>query len=67
MEHAAQQIGFQEYLHSITESGARIVRLEHAMRDLLAEWTLAPLVHALQALRGVQMIAAMNWWPRGNV
>ena len=60
MEHAAQQIGFQEYLHSITESGARIVRLEHAMRDLLAEWTPAPLVHALQALRGVQMIAAMT-------
>ena len=24
MEHAAQQIGFQEYLHSITESAARI-------------------------------------------
>ena len=41
MEHAAQQIGFQEYLHSITESGARIARLK-------------------QALRGVQMIAAMT-------
>ena len=54
MEHAAQQIGFQEYLHSITESGARIARLEHAMRELLPEWGLAPLVHALQALRGVR-------------
>ena len=60
MEHPAQQIGFQEYLHAITESGARIVRLEHALRDLLPGWTLAPLVHALQALRGVQMIAAMT-------
>src|SRR5450631_1587807 len=28
LEHAAQQIGFQEYLHSITESTARIARLE---------------------------------------
>jgi len=60
MEHAAQQIGFQEYLHSITESGARIARLEHAMREMLPEWTLAPLVHALQAMRGVQMIAAVT-------
>jgi transposase len=60
MEHAAQQIGFQEYLHSITEAGARIARLERAMRDALSEWTLKPLVQALQAMRGVQLIAAMT-------
>jgi hypothetical protein len=30
MAHAAQQIGLREYLHSITESGARIARLEQA-------------------------------------
>jgi len=29
------------------------------MRDTLAEWTLKPLVQALQAMRGVQLIAAM--------
>ena len=58
--HAAQQIGFQEYLHSITEASARIARLEQAMRDTLSEWTLKPLVQALQALRGVQLIAAMT-------
>lgn len=34
MAHAAQQIGFQEYLHSITESDARIERLEQAMREV---------------------------------
>ena len=60
LEHAAQQVGFQEYLHSITEAGARIARLEQAMRDTLSEWTLKPLVQALQALRGVQLIAAMT-------
>ena len=60
MEHAAQQIGFQEYLHSITEATARIQRLEQAMRDALADWTLKPLVQALMALRGVQLIAAMT-------
>ena len=60
MEHAAQQIGFQEYLHSITEATARIARLEQAMRETLPEWSLTPLVQALQAMRGVQLIAAMT-------
>ena len=60
MEHAAQQIGFQEYLHSITEATARIQRLEQALRDALPEWRLAPLVQALLAMRGVQLIAAMT-------
>lgn len=60
LEHTAQQIGFQEYLHSITESGARIARLEQAMRDSLPQWSLKPQVQALQALRGVQLIASMT-------
>jgi transposase len=60
MQHAAQQIGFQEYLHAITEATARIARLEQALRDALPEWALKPLVQALHALRGVQLIAAMT-------
>jgi transposase len=60
LEHAAQQIAFQEYLHSITEATVRIQRLEQAMRESLPEWSLKPLVQALQALRGVQLIAAMT-------
>jgi transposase len=60
MQHAAQQIGFQEYLHSITEATTRIARLEQAMRDTLADWTLKPLVQALMSMRGVQLVAAMT-------
>jgi transposase len=60
LAHPTQQIAFQEYLHAVTEAGARIARLEQALRDALPSWTLAPLVHALQALRGVQLIAAMT-------
>jgi transposase len=60
LAHSAQQIGFQEYLHAITEATARIARLEQAMRDALPEWGLRPLVQALHALRGVQLIAAMT-------
>jgi len=60
LPHTAQQFAFQEYLHAITESGARIARLEQALRDALPTWTLAPVVAALQALRGVQLIAAVT-------
>ena len=56
----AQQIAFQEYLHAISESQARIGRLEQHLRELLPGWHLAPFVHALQAMRGVQLIAAMT-------
>ena len=58
--HAAQQIALQEYLHSVTEASARIARLEQAMRDTLPEWGLRPVVQALQAMRGVQLVAAMT-------
>ena len=57
---SAQQLAFQEYLHAITEASARITRLEQALRDLLDSWPLAPVVAALQALRGVQLIAAIT-------
>ena len=55
-----QQIAFQEYLHAVTDASLRIARLEVAMRDSLALWRQRALVEALQALRGVQTIAAMT-------
>lgn len=60
MEHEARQVGFQEYLHGVTEATARITRLEQAMREALGEWSLKPLVQALQAMRGVELISAMT-------
>jgi transposase len=60
MEHTAQQIALQEYLHAVTEATTRIGRLEQAMRETLPEWGLAPVVQALQAMRGVQLVAAMT-------
>jgi len=60
LPHAAQQIAFQEYVHSIAESSARIERLEQALRNALAGWSHVPVVMALQALRGIQLLAAMT-------
>lgn len=56
----AQQIVFQEYLRSINEQNERLVRLEQALRDQLQHWWLAPVVEAIQVLRGVQFTTAVT-------
>ena len=60
MPEPPQQLAFQEYLHTIGEATARIQRLEQALREPLPHWPLAPVVAALQALRGFQLIAAIT-------
>jgi transposase len=55
-----QQIVFQEYLHAVTDASLRIGRLEQTMQETLADWPLRPVVEALQALRGIQSLAAMT-------
>lgn len=60
LPHPAQQIAFQEYLHAVADAAARVARLEQSLREALPGWSLRPLVAALQALRGVQLIAAVT-------
>jgi len=60
LPHPTQQIAFQEYLHAVSESTARIQRLEASLRDAAQTWPLAPVVLALQAMRGIQLIAAIT-------
>jgi transposase len=60
LAHSAQQIAFQEYLGAITQSTDRIARLEKSMIEALPQWGLRPVVQALQAMRGIQLIAAMT-------
>ena len=54
----AQQIAFQEYLDAVTVATERIARLEQQIHDQVATWRMKPLVEALQALRGVQLVVA---------
>jgi len=42
----------------VTEAGERIARLEGAIREAILGWRFYPVVEALQALRGVALIAA---------
>jgi transposase len=56
----AQQIVFQEYVRAVSEHQERLQRLEAELRDQVEVWHLAPVVQALQAMRGVQFTVAVT-------
>jgi len=56
--HPAQQVACQEYLDAVNELEARVERLTGRIRDLVPGWSMAPVVEALQAMRGVSLVAA---------
>jgi len=56
----AQQIVFQEYVRAVTDHTERLARLEQALTDQVQTWRLAPVVDALQALRGGQFTVAVT-------
>jgi transposase len=57
-EHPAQQIVFQDYVHAVADAERRRDALTEQIRELLPTWPMAPVVAALQALRGMALIAA---------
>ena len=48
-----------DYIRAVKEATARLERLEKDIEELVETWTLAPLVKAFQALRGVRLITAV--------
>lgn len=56
----AQQIVFQEYLDTVRQLQSRVAALEKEMEKALTNWSLAPVVLALMALRGCRLITAMT-------
>ena len=56
----AQHMVFQEYLRAVTAHPARLARLEQELTDQVQTWRLAPVVEALQALRGGQCTVAVT-------
>jgi transposase len=68
MPHPAQQIAFQEYIHAVKESTERVDRLTEQIQKLMPEWRLAPVVKALQAMRGVApMVATITMAELGDL
>ena len=56
----AQQIVFEEYVDAITVATSRIERLTLAIQTATRTWRLAPVVAALQAMRGIQFVHAVT-------
>src|SRR2546425_13334646 len=54
----AQQIVFQEYVHTVTEQSERLRRLESELHTAVKTWRLYPVVEAVQALRGLDLTGA---------
>jgi transposase len=61
LEHREQRIAFEEMLLAVRQAKERIERLEQAMREAVADWTLAPAVEALQAMRGMDTVGAITF------
>jgi transposase len=59
--HPAQQIVFQDQLEAITTAQARLAALEQQLREIVPTWTMAPVVAAYQALRGVSFLVAITF------
>jgi transposase len=59
-DHAAQQIVLQDYIHAVQRAEERVVRLTRQIEELAPSWSLAPVVQAFQAMRGVAFIIAVS-------
>jgi transposase len=57
-EHEAQQRVLEDYLKTVEDVLERVDRHTRSIVELVESWSLGPLVKALQALRGVNVITA---------
>jgi len=58
LEHPQQRLVLEEMMLAIRQAQERLQRLEQAIAAAVGEWSLAPLVTALMAMRGLDLIAA---------
>jgi transposase len=60
MQIPAQQIVLQEYINTVKDCTERIARLTTQIQEVLPSWEMAPVVKALQAMRGVSLQVAVT-------
>ena len=58
MPHRSQQIVLQEYINAVKQATQRVDDLTDQLLRALPNWSLAPVVEALVALRGIDKLAA---------
>jgi len=59
-DEAIQQIVCEEYIGAVKQANQRVSDLEKEMEKVMSDWSLAPIVESLMALRGVKLITAMT-------
>jgi transposase len=60
-EHPAQYLLLREYRQAIEDAETRLDRLMQHIMELLSSWSMAPVVEAYQAMRGVALITAITF------
>lgn len=60
-DHPAKQIVFQDQVDVITDAQNRLERLDAQLAELALSWSMAPVVAAYQALRGVSSVVAVTF------
>ena len=58
LEHSEQRIVFEEMMLAVRQAQERIERLEQAIRAAVPDWSLADVVTALMAMRGLDLTSA---------
>lgn len=56
--HPAQRLAHQEMLNAVRAAAERIDRLDAMLLEIIPTWTMAPVVEAFQAVRGVGFLTA---------
>jgi transposase len=60
MPNPTQQIVLQDYITAVKDGTERITTFNTQIREVLPSWELAPVVNALQAMRGVALTVAVT-------
>ena len=60
-EHPAQYLVLREYRQAIEDAEARLERLTQQVADVVSTWSMAPVVEAYQAMRGVALLTAVTF------
>jgi transposase len=58
LEHPQQRLVLEEMMLAIRQAQERLARLEQAIAAAVADWSLAPVVTALMAMRGIDLVSA---------
>ena len=58
MPHPAQHVTFEEYIKAVDAATQQVIRLTLHIEHLVQHWRWLPVVQALQAMRGMQILTA---------